>query len=44
MFFATVAWADLDAELEQLTVDPGRTPERVGAAHLPNQIANIAIR
>jgi len=35
--------ADLDAELEQLTVDPGRTPERVGAAHLPNQIANLAI-
>jgi hypothetical protein len=34
--------ADLDAELEQLTVDPGRTPERVGAAHLPNQTANLA--
>jgi hypothetical protein len=24
-------------------MDPGRTPERVGAAHLPNQIANLAI-
>src|SRR5277367_6837769 len=35
--------ADLEAELEQLTVDPGRTPERVGAAHLPNKIANLAI-
>jgi hypothetical protein len=35
--------ADLDAELEQLTVDPGRTPERVGAAHLPNQVTNLAI-
>jgi len=35
--------ADLDAELEQLTVDPGCTPEWVGAAHLPNQIANLAI-
>jgi len=35
--------ADLDAEFEQLTVDPGRTPEPVGAAHLPNQIPNLAI-
>ena len=35
--------ADLDAELEQLTVDPGRAPERVGAAHLPDQIPNLAI-
>ena len=35
--------ADLDAELEQFTMDPGRTPQRVGAAHLPNQIANLAI-
>jgi hypothetical protein len=35
--------ADLDAELEQFTVDPGRTPERVGDAHLPNQIPNFAI-
>ena len=35
--------ADLDAELEQLAVDPGRTPQRVGAAHLPNQITNLAI-
>src|SRR5258707_5186000 len=35
--------ADLNAELEQLTMDPGRTPERVDAPHLPNQIANLAI-
>jgi hypothetical protein len=35
--------ADLDAELEKLTVDPGPTPQRVGAAHLPNQNANLAI-
>jgi len=35
--------ADLDTELEQFAMDPGRTPERVGAAHLPNQIANLAI-
>jgi hypothetical protein len=35
--------ADLDAELEKCTVDPRRAPERVGAAHLPNQITNLAI-
>jgi len=35
--------ADLNAELEQLTVDPGCTPERIAAAHLPNQIANFMI-
>src|ERR1035437_2731364 len=35
--------ADLDAELEQLTVYPGRTPERVGTAHLADQIPNLAI-
>lgn len=35
--------ADLDTELEHLTVDPGRSPERVGAAHPPNQIANFAL-
>src|SRR6266849_4062451 len=35
--------ADLDAELEQLAVDPRRTPERVGSAHLPNQFANLSI-
>jgi hypothetical protein len=29
---------DLDAELEQFTMDPRSTPERVGAAHLPNQV------
>src|ERR1700690_1646636 len=34
--------ADLDAELEQFTVDPGRSPERVGGVHLPNQIPNFA--
>ncbi len=35
--------AHLHAELEQLAVDPGRTPERVGAAHLPNQIADLTL-
>jgi hypothetical protein len=35
--------ADLDAELEQLAMDPGPTPERVRGAHLPNQITNLAI-
>jgi hypothetical protein len=31
--------ADLDAEFEQFTVDPGRTPERVGAL-----ISRISLR
>jgi hypothetical protein len=35
--------ADFDAELEQLAVDPGCTPQRVGAAHLPNQVTNLAV-
>src|SRR5208337_4420891 len=35
--------ADLDAELEQFAVDPECAPERVGAAHLPDQIPNLAI-
>ena len=35
--------ADLNAELQQLAVDPRRTPEWVGAAHLPDQITNFAI-
>ena len=35
--------ADLDAELEKLAVDPRRTPEGVGAAHLPNQVTNLAL-
>ncbi len=32
--FGDRSLADLDAELEQLTMDPGRTPPRAGAAHL----------
>jgi hypothetical protein len=35
--------ADLDAELEELSVNPGRAPERVGGVHLPNQITSLAI-
>jgi hypothetical protein len=35
--------ADLDTELEQFAVDPRRAPERVGAAHLPNQVTNLAL-
>src|SRR5208282_3071073 len=34
---------ELDAKLEKLAVDSGRSPERVGAAHLSNQITNLAI-
>src|SRR5260370_19459929 len=35
--------ADLDAELEQLTMDSGRSPERVGGVPLPNQSTNLSI-
>ena len=34
---------DLDAELEQLAMDPRCTPEWIGAAHLPNQSTTLAI-
>jgi hypothetical protein len=44
MYLANRRLADLDAEHEQLTVDPGRAPQRVGDAHLPNQIANLALQ
>ena len=33
--------ADFDAELEQFAVDAGRAPERVGEAHLADQIADL---
>ena len=33
--------ADVDAELEQFAVDAGRAPERVGEAHLADQIADL---
>jgi len=36
--------ADLDAELEQLTMNPRRTPERVGAAYLPDYFTSLAIQ
>jgi hypothetical protein len=34
--------ADFNAELEQLAMDPGLTPQRVGAVHLSNQVTNLA--
>src|ERR1019366_6342753 len=34
---------NLDAELEQLTMDPGRSPERVLKAHSSDQVANLLI-
>ncbi len=32
---------DRQAQLQQLAMDPRRTPERVGAAHAPNQISEL---
>jgi len=34
--------ADLNAGLQQLAVDARRTPQRVGAVHLSDQITNFA--
>src|SRR3954447_8125493 len=34
--------SDLKPELEQFTVDAGRTPEPVLPAHLPNEFAQVA--
>ena len=33
--------ADHDAELEQFAVDAGRAPERIGDAHLADQITGL---
>ena len=33
--------ANFDAELEELTVDPGRAPEGIGKAHVTDQLANF---
>jgi hypothetical protein len=35
--------ADFDTELEQLGVNSWRTPQRVGNAHLSDQVPNLAI-
>jgi hypothetical protein len=35
--------ADLDTELEKFAVGPGRAPERVCYAHLPNQFTNFSM-
>ena len=32
---------DIDAELEQFAMDPWCSPERVGDAHLTNELANV---
>ncbi len=35
--------ADLNAELENLAMDPRCTPQRVGCTHLPDQLTNLAM-
>ena len=42
MYFATVAWLTSMPSFKQLAVDAGRTPQWVGAVHLPDQITNFA--
>ena len=39
--FDTVACDTRQAQLQQLAVDPRRTPERIGAADPPNQISEL---
>src|SRR6202008_4795702 len=39
--FADAALTDVDAELEQLTVDPWGTPRRVLSAHLSDQTSHL---
>lgn len=41
LVLADAGFADVDAQLEQLTMDRGRAPERVLAAQAPDQIANL---
>ena len=33
--------SDIDAELEELTVDPGSAPEGIGQAHVADQLADF---
>jgi len=33
--------ANLDAEFEEFSMDPGRAPQRTGQAHVANQLANF---
>src|SRR5215813_941095 len=40
--FAYAGLADVDTELEQLTVNPGCAPTRILPAHLADQISNLA--
>ena len=41
MYFATLVWPDIDAELEQLAMNAGRAPEGVGHAHGPDQLTDL---
>jgi len=31
----------IDAELEEFAMDPGRAPERIGEAYIPDQLADF---
>jgi hypothetical protein len=39
--FCNGSLADVDPELEQFAVNPWRSPQRVGNAHLANKVANV---
>jgi hypothetical protein len=40
-YLATAGLADVDAELEKLSMDTGRAPQRVGDAHIADQPTNF---
>src|SRR5215469_18982763 len=39
--FANAGFANLDAQLEQFSVNPRSTPEWILAAHIPNQCTHL---
>ena len=39
--FRNSGLADIDPELEQFAVNPWRSPQGVGSAHLENELANV---
>ena len=39
--FCNRGLADIDSKLEQFAVNPRRSPQEVGEAHLENEVANV---
>jgi hypothetical protein len=41
MYFETVDWGNVDADLEQLTMDLGSAPERILKTHSSDKVAHL---